>query len=368
MDLNELGWNQSFAQDLQTLHQESLVPARVLRADRQRYQVRGAAGQWTAVVTGRFAHQAQGPSDFPAIGDWVALQPAEPGQEAVIAALLPRQSAFSRLGVNPGGRGAERAQTDEQVIAANVDTAFLVNSLEGERGFELPRLERYLTLAWSSGANPVIVLNKTDACDRVEEFVAEAESIAFGVPVFPVSAAENQGIGPLRDQLAAGQTGVFLGPSGAGKSTLINALCGSERLPTGSVRGDDKRGRHTTTWSELITLPEGGMIIDTPGMRDIQLWADEEGLQTTFEDIEALAGQCRFADCSHQSEPNCAILAAIAAGELEEDRLKSYRKLQRELQFLADRQAEKGRRSAKEEFGRKLARHTRQLKKHHPKL
>lgn len=367
MHLAAFGWTPFFTPHFQAFAEQNFTPARVTRAAGPLYQVLCEQGPLSAEVSGRFRHSAEAKSDFPTVGDWVAIQ-ILPGQDrATIHGLLPRKSRFSRQAVNPGGRGGNSGKVEEQVVAANVDTVFLVNGLDGGRNFELPRLERYLILAWDSGASPVIVLNKADLCLEVEMRVAEAEAIALGVPVHAVSAVEEQGLDDLRTYLGQGQTAVLLGPSGVGKSTLINSLLGDDQLKIGSVRQDDRRGRHTTTWSELRFAPSGGMIIDTPGMRDIQLWADEDSLKESFEDIEELAPLCRFGDCQHEREPGCAVLEAIERGELEESRLHSFRKLQREIRFLADRQEQKGRQSAKEQWQKQIAKVSRQRKKHHYK-
>jgi len=360
MDLNALGWNPSFEAFFAELSEQDLIAGRVMRVDRQRYRVQGADGVWSAVISGRFGHQARQRSDFPAIGDWVALQ--VDADQAVIHHLLPRKSRFSRQAVGTDGRGG--GSGEEQVIAANIDTVFLVNGLDGGRNFQLQRLERYLTLAWDSGADPVVVLNKADLCDTLEVFIAQAESVAFGVPVHVVSAIEDNGVEALVQYLGVGRTGAFLGPSGVGKSTLINTLLNTE-LDTGQVRHGDLRGKHTTTWSEVLCLPEGGLLIDTPGIRDIQLWADEQGLRESFEDVEALIAACRFVDCGHQSEPGCAVQQAVLDGTLDLKRLESYRKLKKEIQFLEDKRIHL---SAKEDGNKKLSKSSRKWKKDHPKI
>ena len=367
MHLADFGWIPFFVPHFQVFAEQNFTPARVTRADGAFYQILCEQGPLSAEVSGKFRHSAAAKSDFPTVGDWVVIQILPGEDRATIHGLLPRKSRFSRQAVNPGGRGENGGKVEEQVVAANVDTVFLVNGLDGGRSFQLQRLERYLTLAWDSGASPVIVLNKADLCPEVEVYVAEAETIALGVPVHAVSAVEKQGLDDLRPYLDHGQTAVFLGPSGVGKSTLINSLLGDDQLKIGSVRDDDRRGRHTTTWSELRFAPSGGMIIDTPGMRDIQMWADEDSLKESFEDIEALAPLCRFGDCRHEREPGCAVLEAIERGELEESRLHSFRKLQREIQYLTDRQEQKGRKSAKEQWQKQIAKVSRQWKKSHHK-
>ena len=223
----------------------------------------------------------------------------------------------------------------QQIIAANVDTAFLVSGLDGGRNFNIARLERYLTLAWDSGATPVIVLNKADVCENPQEFVAAVDDIALGVPVHQVSAMSGEGVDDLAAYLPEGRTGVLLGPSGVGKSSLINSLLGADRLATNQSREGDQRGRHTTTWSEVLFLPGRGMVIDTPGMRDVQIWASEESVQQTFSDIDELTQQCQFRNCAHEREKGCAILAALRNETLDGKRYQSYLKQKREAEHVA---------------------------------
>jgi ribosome biogenesis GTPase len=274
-------------------------------------------------LSGRFLHGAL-EGDHPVTGDWVAAQIRSDEGAATIHHVLPRASAFVRRASGPGG-GA-------QVVAANVDLALLTASLNAD--FNLRRLERYLATTWESGAQPVVVLTKLDACERPSDLVAEVEGVAFGAPVHAVSALTGEGIAALAERLTPGSTAVLLGSSGVGKSTLVNALAGAELMAVGAIREDDARGRHTTTHRELIRLPSGALVLDTPGMRELGLWRAEEGLASTFADVEALAGGCRFRDCSHQDEPGCAVRAALEAGDLAEARWKSYGKLQRELAHL----------------------------------
>jgi ribosome biogenesis GTPase len=250
--------------------------------------------------------------------------------KAIIHAVLPRKSKFSRK--------VAGERTEEQIVAANVDTVFIVNGLDGGRSLNMRRIERYLTLAWDSGATPVIVLNKADLCSDIDPVIQEVETIAIGTPIHAVSARERTGLDSLNTYLSEGRTVAFLGSSGVGKSALINALLGVEKQKTGEVREDDRMGRHTTTGRELILIPGGGIVIDTPGMREIQMWAGEDNLQKSFSDIELLAGECRFSDCSHNAESGCAVKAAIERGDLDPARLDSYHKLQGELRYLAFRE------------------------------
>jgi len=354
MNIESLGWNAFFEERFAPFLQEGLLPARVGCEHRGAYVVYGEHGELLAEVSGRFLHEAQSKGDFPAVGDWVAIAPRVEEARATIHAVLPRRSAFSRK--------IAGATTEEQVVAANVDTVFLVSGLDGVRNFSLRRIERYLALAWESGATPVIVLNKIDVCDDVDARVRDVEGIAAGVPIHPTSATERLGLDALCGYLTAGQTAALLGPSGAGKSALINALLGGERQDVGEVREDDGRGRHTTSRRELILLPGRGIVIDTPGMREVQLWSDEETTAGAFADVEELAAQCRFTDCAHRTEPGCAVRGAIEDGALDAARLESYLQLQRELERLARRKHQRARQMEQEKW-KKIAKWKRQMKK-----
>ncbi len=344
MLLEQLGWNSYFAAMWADLAQEAgWLSARVIAQQRGLWRIAGAFGQeesvevWVA-ASGKLREQGSAGGDWPAVGDWVAVEVAEGELRGVVHAVLPRRSQFVRK--TPG------KQIEQQVIAANIDTAFLVAAVDGD--FNLRRIERYLAQCWESGASPTILLNKVDqlvnAGDATEEGaledidavarVAEVERIAQGVPVLPVSGRTGQGMEALEPFLGAGQTVVLLGSSGVGKSTLVNRLLGCDAQATQPVRESDSRGRHTTTTRELLRLPGGAMIIDTPGLRELQLWDAEEGIGEAFADIGELAARCRFRDCRHENEPGCAVLAAIASGSLDEARLNSRRKLEREQEFL----------------------------------
>ena len=323
MDLHVLGWRPVFVDSLVPYRASGFLPARVVEEYRERYVVFGEVGELRAEVTGRLRFTADSRLDFPAVGDWVAIESAG-DSTAVIHAVLPRATVFAR-------KAAGRA-TEPQVLAANVDTAWIVT--DADRDFNLRRIERYLALVAESHASPVIVLNKADLNDRSEELIREVRSIAGNVPAHPVSAARGSGMEALLPYLERGRTVALLGSSGVGKTSIINRLLGEDRLETGRVRESDGRGRHTTTRRQLVLLPEGGMVIDTPGMRELSLWAEESEVGAGFDDIETLARDCRFTDCRHSGEPGCAVAKAIEDGTLSRGRFESYAKLSRESRFL----------------------------------
>ena len=324
-----------------------LIGVKLLRSGAER-----EAAELAAELPGRVRHRAASRIELPAVGDWVAVQPGPAEGKAVVRAVLPRQSAFVRKEAG--------AHTEGQVVAANVDVVFLVNGLDHD--LNLRRLERYLTVVWESGAAPVVLLNKADLCPDVEERIGEVQTVALGVPVLAISATSGDGLEALDGHMAEGRTAAFLGSSGVGKSTIINRLLGAEVLKTSPVRSDDSRGRHTTTHRELIHVPGRGIVIDTPGMRELRLWADEDGLGRAFADVEALAAQCRFRDCAHRGEPGCAVQAALAEGTLDPGRWLSYGKLQRELRHLEQRQNHKAR-LAQKARGKQIALASRRLKR-----
>ena len=334
MTLDELGWTPEFDTHFQALDMAGLMPARVARQDPYSYFVMTGEGTVMAELSGRFRAGGAEDQDRPAVGDWVAILPREDDTPVLIHALLPRRGGFSR----------QRAGTvtGAQVVAANIDVAFIVMGLDAD--FNLRRLERYLALCWSSGAEPVVLLNKLDLCDDAEALKEEAESVALGVAIHMVSAKGGEGFAALESIFGPGRTVAFIGSSGVGKSTIVNRLLGSEAMAVGAVREDDSKGRHTTTHRELFVLPGRGVVIDTPGMRELQMWGDEDSLRGAFADIEDLTEACKFRDCAHDSEPGCAVRQAVEAGDVDEARFQSYLKLKRELELSALRKSEASKR------------------------
>jgi ribosome biogenesis GTPase len=324
--LDRLGWDLRLETAFSEYAVEGAVPGRVARADGAQCTVLTGMGPLRAASTARL-RKADDATDLPTVGDWVAVLPAAgpEGSHAVVA-VLPRSSAFIR--------GTAGEQSTAQVLAANVDTVLVVAGLATRPN--LRRLERFLALAWESGAQPVVVLTKSDLCDDVDAAVADVAAVAPGVAVHALSSRDGSGLEALDPYLAAGQTIALLGSSGVGKSTLVNTLAGSEVMRTHDIR-DDGKGRHTTTHRELVVLPCGAVLIDTPGLRAVQLWDAQQGLEQAFSDVEVLTTECRFHDCAHETEPGCAVLGAVESGTLALARLDSYRRLQRESAWMANR-------------------------------
>lgn len=320
--LTQYGWSDELQRDFAPYAAQGLKAGRVIVQQRGGYRLITEAGETDAKAAGRLMKSREEMAR-PVAGDWVAYEPRKAPEPAFVQHVLPRRTAFVR---KAAGRGVHA-----QVVAANVDVAFLVTSLNSD--LNLRRLERYLATAHESGARPVIVLTKADLAPDAAERVAEVRTIAGEAPVLAVAAKQGEGLEAVAAHLEPGRTAVLLGMSGAGKSTLLNALAGSERMATGEIREDDERGRHTTTHRELVLLPSGGLILDTPGMRELGLWDADAGVSAVFEDIEALVGECRFSDCGHGGEPGCAVRAALADGSLDPDRWASFRKLQAEAAY-----------------------------------
>ena len=330
--LATLGWDAEWAAAYATAieNESDASPARVVAEHRERYVVSDGVSDRSAVLAGRVRHAIEAREELPAVGDWVAVSVGDQDDVATIRAVVPRRSAFVRR--------AAGGPTAAQVVAANVDIALIATALPAD--LNRRRLERYLTLAWESGATPIVVLTKADLVGDLDAAVADASLAAPGVDVVALSNVTGDGIDRLTPLLPAGRTAVLLGSSGVGKSTLVNRLLGAERQRTAGV-GDDGRGRHTTTHRELLVLENRALLIDTPGMRELQLWNADSGLGSTFSDVEELAANCRFRDCVHDEEPGCAVRDAVARGELAAERLDHWHHLRRELAYLERKQDER---------------------------
>ena len=354
MKLNDYGWSAFFADSFEPYREQGLSPARVVFETRGHYRLATDAGETDAVTTGRMRHQADDAPDLPIVGDWVAVESPSTGDSQLrIQAILPRKSKLSRK--------AAGTQTREQTVAANIDTVFLVMGLDGD--FNPRRMERLLVTAWESGALPVVVLNKADLCDTPEAKRDDIEAIAPGATVLTVSFLTGDGLAAVGSYINKGETIALIGSSGVGKSTLVNRLCGKEVLRTQEVRARDEKGQHTTTHRELVMLPDGGLLIDNPGIRELALWSADEGLSDAFRDIQEFSKDCKFRDCRHENEPGCAVLKAVKAEELASDRLESFRALGKELRFLELRQDAAARRVE----NKKTAAIHKAAKKHKPR-
>ncbi len=319
MNLEQLGWNERFEQEFIPYKNQHFSVGRITLEHKRLYRIVYTEGELLAEVSGKFRFEAHEREHFPAVGDWVVMTPRPAEGKATIHAVLPRFSKFSRKTAG--------ARTEEQIVATNVNTVFLVNALNND--FNVRRLERYLMMSWESGATPVIILSKADLCTDIETKRAKVEAIAYGVPIHVVSTKTNEGLESLYQYVTSGQTIALLGSSGAGKSTLSNFLAKSEKQVVQEVRAGDDRGKHTTTHRELMILPRGGLIIDTPGMRELQLWESEQSSDQVFQDIQQLEQQCRFRNCTHTTEPHCAVNTSLETGELLQerfDRFKSYKR------------------------------------------
>jgi ribosome biogenesis GTPase len=355
-DLKTLGWDSFFESGFEPFKDAGYGVGRVALEHKGGYRLYTEEGELAAEITGRVRFEALGRADFPAVGDWVAIT-VQPGEaKATIHAILPRKSKFSRKTAG--------SVTDEQIVATNIDTVFLIQSLD--KNYNLRRLERYLVLALESGAAPVIILSKTDLSDAVEQRQREVEAIAPAVPVHAISTKLNEGLDQLNAYLGVGRTIAFLGMSGVGKSTLINRLVGRDVQKVREVRAHDHRGVHTTRHRELVILPEGGLLVDTPGMRELQLWDVGEGLSDSFADVETLAAQCRFSDCTHKQEPDCAVRVAVEGGSLDPKRLENYLKMGKELEYLESRQDSRTQLKRKERT-RKLMKEYNKIKRNKPR-
>lgn len=333
-----------------------LVPARITEVHRELYRAVCMYGEISAHMKGTFLYSVTDRSDFPAVGDFVLIKYNEYGSSGIVK-VLPRKSKFSRNDFSGHAEGFVKTVL-EQVVAANFDYVFIMSSLN--KDFKLNRIARYLTQAWQSGGIPVIVLTKADLCDNLEEYVQAVREIAIGVDIIPVSSYTGVGLDRLADYLTPGKTVVFLGMSGVGKSSLVNALAGEKLMDVKEIREDDARGRHTTTHRQLIKLPSGAMVIDTPGMRELGLWDADEGISAVFSDVEELFARCRFSDCTHRTEPGCAVLKALRDGSLPRDRWERYLAQKRESRFADDKKRFLNEKRARD---KSIAKWSRQMKR-----
>jgi ribosome biogenesis GTPase len=352
MKLEDMGWNDFFAKGLEESPNRAHKPARVTGVRRSSFLVCDGSGEHLATVSGRFLHDCGAGALYPAAGDWVTVR------ENTITGVLPRRNGLSRGASGSRGK-TEAIAVEEQVIAANIDTVFIVSGLDQD--YNLRRIERYLTLVYNCGCSPVVLLNKADLHPQAEGLLAEVESAAVGAPVHLVSARGAVGLEALESYLAPGKTVALVGSSGVGKSTLVNRMAGEARQAVREVSESDGKGVHTTTTRDLIRLPGGGMVIDNPGIREIAFWSDEGGIDAAFPEIEALSRGCRFSDCTHRHEPGCMVREAIRSGKLPSDRLESYLKMKRELHYLSERREKSASRVEKERW-KEIALKTRKYK------
>ena len=363
LNITDYGWNtyKSAVDNIETIAGENnrLVPGRIVSESSQLYKVCTDIGENWAALTGTLLNSLAGRNEFPAVGDWVLVDPDAGHQHWIIREVLPRYSALSR-------KAAGRV-TEAQVLAANIDYVFIVNGLDGGRNFNLRGIERYLTSVWDSGAQPAVILNKADLCEDVAKAVNEAETVAPGVPVVAMSAVTGEGVEKLAALASPGRSVVLAGRSGVGKSSIINKLAGKEIMYTGRQRTQDLRGRHTTTHRQLVKLPSGALLIDTPGLRELSLWAETDSVNSAFPEIEELSASCKFRDCSHTGEPGCAVLQAVDSGEIERNRYENYLSMQKELEYLRSRRDERSRKeynSTLKAKGKELSRYVKEIKKH----
>ncbi|MDQ0176406.1 ribosome small subunit-dependent GTPase A [Bacillus chungangensis] len=332
-----MGWDEFFNEHYQVYQEKGLLPGKIIAQQGHCYQVNDEGQVLFAKVAGKFRYDAYLKKHYPVVGDWCVFRKVEHSHEAIIQAVLPRKSSFVRKLPISGGRKmkngiVEGGTTAEQVIASNIDTCFIISGLD--QNFDLRRIERFITLVYNSGCKPVIILNKIDLCDDVESFVHQVRKVAANIPILTISVEHDINMNTLNPYLLPGKTIVFLGSSGVGKSTITNYLLGEAEQRKQSISMATGKGKHTTTSTKLLVDSAGCMIIDTPGLREVQLWGDEEVLEQSFQDIKNIAIECKFHDCQHEKEPGCAVKKAIQNELISEDRLKSYKKQLRELKRL----------------------------------
>ncbi|WP_257391858.1 ribosome small subunit-dependent GTPase A [Mesobacillus jeotgali] len=342
--------------DFEDYYLQGYKPGRVAVEHKHSYRVWLEDGEHLCTLSGKLTYEANGRDELPAVGDWVAVKVSPGEMRGTIQGILPRKSKFSRK--------AAGQVTEEQIVAANIDTVFIVNSLNDD--LNLRRIERYLLLAWESGSNPVIILSKADLDSDIEAKIKLVSTVAIGVPVIPVSILEGTGMNELQLYLAPGRTVALIGSSGVGKSSLVNYFTGYEKQLVKEIRESDDKGKHTTTHREMVLLPDGAVLIDTPGMRELQLWTSEEGISESFADIDQYAAACKFRDCSHDNEPGCAVWTAINTGSLDEGRLSNYKKLQKELAYM-DRKVDKKAQAEEKRHWKNINKEIRQKAKHNRK-
>lgn len=350
--IEQYGYNDFYKaqEDKFEAKENGLIPGRVIEVQRETYKIITNEGESAAKLKGSLFYNEAVQCTYPAVGDFVLVK-HNPYGEDIIYHVLERKSKFSRL---------DSFYEKEQIVATNFDYVFIMTSLNYD--FNIRRIERYLAAAWESGAVPVIVLTKADLCEDYSYYLEQIEEVAFGVSVIPISSLSGEGMEKLQQFIKPSKTLVFLGSSGVGKSSLVNAIAGEEVMKVNGIREDDSKGRHTTTHRQLIMMENGTMIIDTPGMRELGMWNASEGLDTTFSDIEELSQQCRFGDCSHESEPGCAVRAALASGELPEKRWESYLKLKKEIRY-AERKESLDARNKEKAYWKSISKFQKQFKK-----